>query len=98
MTLLPPKPPELDAYRDRHRYWPRRQHFLPSGAWREGGKIKTAGVKCLGTSDAVVLEKDVIHSLTNPLTPPTGVIRIYGSGFWHQAQRMGPGDIARATL
>ena len=47
-----------------------------------GGKIETAGVKCLAAGDAVVLEVDAIHSVTNPLMRPTGAIHVYGGDFF----------------
>lgn len=48
----------------------------------EGGKIETVGVRCLSAGDAVVLEEDVIHSVTNPLMRPTGAIHVYGGDFF----------------
>jgi predicted metal-dependent enzyme (double-stranded beta helix superfamily) len=48
----------------------------------EGGKIAPAGVRCLGAGDTVVLEEDVIHSVTNPLMRPTGAIHVYGGDFF----------------
>jgi len=48
----------------------------------EGAKINPAEVKCLGAGDAVVLEEDVIHSVTNPLMRPTGAIHVYGGDFF----------------
>ena len=48
----------------------------------EGGRIETAGVKCLSAGEAVILEEDVIHSVTNPLMRPTGAIHVYGGDFF----------------
>jgi predicted metal-dependent enzyme (double-stranded beta helix superfamily) len=48
----------------------------------EDGKIEAVGVMCLGAGDAVVLEEEVIHSVTNPLMRPTGAIHVYGGDFF----------------
>jgi predicted metal-dependent enzyme (double-stranded beta helix superfamily) len=46
------------------------------------GRIEPAAVRCLGAGDAVVLEENVIHSVTNPLMRPTGAIHVYGGDFF----------------
>ncbi len=47
-----------------------------------GGRIEPCGVRCLSAGDAVVLEEDAIHSVTNPLMRPTGAIHVYGGDFF----------------
>jgi len=51
------------------------------------GRIEAAGAKALGTGDVTPLGKDVIHSVTNPLTKYTGAIHIYGGDFF-EAERL----------
>src|SRR5437667_7262946 len=48
----------------------------------ERGKLETAGVRCLNSGAAVMLEEEVIHSVTNPLMRPTGAIHGYGGDFF----------------
>ena len=63
------------------------------------GRIEAAGAKSLGERDAEPLGRDIIHSVTNPLPRLTGAIHVYGGDFYaRRAQRMGPGDAARAAL
>jgi len=56
--------------------------------WRQisdedgGPEIEAAGARTLGTKDAVPLGKDIIHSVTNPLSRLTGAIHVYGADFF----------------
>ena len=47
-----------------------------------GGRIEAAGAKSLGRHDAVPLGRDIIHSVTNPISRLTGAIHIYGGDFF----------------
>jgi predicted metal-dependent enzyme (double-stranded beta helix superfamily) len=47
-----------------------------------GGRIEAAGAKALGVKDAVPLGKDIIHSVTNPLSRLSGAIHVYGGDFF----------------
>jgi len=46
------------------------------------GRIEAAGAKALSTGDAVPLGKDIIHSVTNPISKLTGAIHVYGGDFY----------------
>src|SRR5204862_272935 len=46
-----------------------------------GGKIEAAGAKSLGERDAEPLGRDIIHTVTNPLSRMTGAIHVYGGDF-----------------
>ena len=48
----------------------------------EDGYIEAAGAESLGLKDATTLGRDIIHSVTNPLTKLTGAIHIYGGDFF----------------
>jgi predicted metal-dependent enzyme (double-stranded beta helix superfamily) len=48
----------------------------------EGGKIEAAGAKSLGPRDAEPLGRDIIHTVTNPLSRFTGAIHVYGGDFF----------------
>lgn len=48
----------------------------------EDGYIEAAGAESLGLSDATTLGRDIIHSVTNPLSKLTGAIHIYGGDFF----------------
>jgi predicted metal-dependent enzyme (double-stranded beta helix superfamily) len=52
---------------------------LPEAA---GGKIEAAGAKSLGERDAEPLGRDIIHTVTNPLSRLTGAIHVYGGDFF----------------
>ena len=52
---------------------------LPS---QEGGRVEAAGARALGVKDAVLLGRDIIHSVTNPLPRLTGPIHVYGGDFF----------------
>jgi predicted metal-dependent enzyme (double-stranded beta helix superfamily) len=47
-----------------------------------GGKIDTVGAKSLGAGEAMALEPDAIHSVTNPVPRLTGAIHVYGGDFF----------------
>jgi predicted metal-dependent enzyme (double-stranded beta helix superfamily) len=48
----------------------------------EGGRIEAAGAKSLGERDAEPLGRDIIHTVTNPLSRLTGAIHVYGGDFF----------------
>jgi predicted metal-dependent enzyme (double-stranded beta helix superfamily) len=48
----------------------------------DGGKIEAAGAKSLGARDAEPLGRDIIHTVTNPLSRLTGAIHVYGGDFY----------------
>jgi predicted metal-dependent enzyme (double-stranded beta helix superfamily) len=54
--------------------------------WRRipevAGKIEAAGAKSLGPRDAEPLGRDIIHTVTNPLSRLTGAIHVYGGNFY----------------
>jgi predicted metal-dependent enzyme (double-stranded beta helix superfamily) len=47
-----------------------------------GGRIEAAGAKSLGERDAEPLGRDIIHTVTNPLSRLTGAIHVYGGDFF----------------
>jgi predicted metal-dependent enzyme (double-stranded beta helix superfamily) len=47
-----------------------------------GRRIEAAGAKSLGAGDAEPLGRDIIHSVTNPLSRLTGALHVYGSDFF----------------
>ena len=47
------------------------------------GVVEAAGAKSLGERDAVMLGRDVIHSVTNPVARLTGAIHVYGGDFFN---------------
>jgi predicted metal-dependent enzyme (double-stranded beta helix superfamily) len=48
----------------------------------ENGLIEAAGAKSLAVKDAATLGRDMIHSVTNPMSKLTGAIHIYGGDFF----------------
>jgi predicted metal-dependent enzyme (double-stranded beta helix superfamily) len=52
---------------------------LPADA---GGRIEAAGARALSVRDAVLLGKDIVHSVTNPIPRLTGAIHVYGGDFF----------------
>jgi predicted metal-dependent enzyme (double-stranded beta helix superfamily) len=46
------------------------------------GRIEATGAKALGDGDAVPLERDVIHSVANPIPRLTGALHVYGGDFF----------------
>ena len=58
------------------------------------GRIEAAGAKALSTGDAVPLGKDIIHSVTNPISKLTGAIHVYGGDFYGVSRsEWGPGSL-----
>lgn len=51
-----------------------------------GGAIEAAGAKSLGTRDAEPLGRDIIHSVTNPVSRLTAAIHVYGGDFFAVAR------------
>ena len=51
------------------------------------GRIEAAGATAMKTGDVTPLGKDVIHSVTNPITKYTGALHIYGGDFF-EAERL----------
>jgi predicted metal-dependent enzyme (double-stranded beta helix superfamily) len=47
-----------------------------------GRLIEAAGAKSLGEGDAEPLGRDIIHSVTNPVSRLTGAIHVYGGDFF----------------
>lgn len=47
-------------------------------------RIEAAGARALSTGDVTPLGKDIIHSVTNPISKLTGAIHIYGGPFFDQ--------------
>ena len=54
-----------------------------------GGRIEAAGARSLGERDAEPLGRDIIHSVTNPLSRLTGAIHVYGGDFFAVAAANG---------
>ena len=52
------------------------------------GLIEAAGAKALGTGQYTPLGRDIIHSVTNPISKLTGALHIYGGDFFdaHQSE------------
>jgi predicted metal-dependent enzyme (double-stranded beta helix superfamily) len=48
----------------------------------EGGKIEAAGARTLADGDAIPLGRDIVHSVTNPLSRFTGALHVYGGDFF----------------
>lgn len=51
------------------------------------GRIEAAGAKALSAGDVTPLGKDVIHSVTNPISKYTGALHVYGGDFF-EAERL----------
>jgi predicted metal-dependent enzyme (double-stranded beta helix superfamily) len=47
-----------------------------------GARVEAVGAKSLGERDAEPLGRDVIHSVTNPLSRLTCAIHVYGGDFF----------------
>jgi len=70
--------------------------------------VTSSGGKELRTGDVLLLGKDAIHGVTNPLDRVTGAIHVYGGDFVNQPRsQWGPGpleerpydlDVARAQF
>jgi predicted metal-dependent enzyme (double-stranded beta helix superfamily) len=48
----------------------------------DGPRIEAAGARSIGVRDCVPLGRDIIHSVTNPLTKVTGALHVYGGDFF----------------
>jgi predicted metal-dependent enzyme (double-stranded beta helix superfamily) len=46
------------------------------------GKVEAAGARALCEKDAEPLGRDIIHSVTNPISRLTGAIHVYGGDFF----------------
>jgi predicted metal-dependent enzyme (double-stranded beta helix superfamily) len=44
--------------------------------------IEAAGARSLGCGDVTTLGRDIIHSVTNPISKPTRAIHVYGGDFF----------------
>lgn len=72
-------------------------------AEEEDGKLEAAGAKTLGQRDCTPLGRDIIHSVTNPLSRLTAAIHVYGGDFfatprseWDpESLSEGPYDVAK---
>lgn len=47
-----------------------------------GPRIEAAGARSLGVRDCVPLGRDIIHSVTNPLSKLTGAVHVYDGDFF----------------
>jgi len=61
-------------------FWRRR---IPDG---ENGKLEAAGARALCEKDAEPLGRNIIHSVTNPISRLTGAIHVYGGDFFGAAR------------
>ncbi|MBV9199896.1 MAG: hypothetical protein JO320_20820 [Alphaproteobacteria bacterium] len=52
----------------------------------DGSRIEAAGAKSLGERDVEPLGRDIIHTVTNPLSRLTGAIHVYGGDFFAAAR------------
>jgi predicted metal-dependent enzyme (double-stranded beta helix superfamily) len=52
--------------------------------WRKlpGGQVEAAGARSLKVGDAEPLGRNIVHSVTNPLSRMTGAIHVYGGDFF----------------
>lgn len=50
------------------------------------GKVEAAGARALCEKDAEPLGRDIIHSVTNPISRLTGAIHVYGGDFFGAAR------------
>ena len=48
----------------------------------ENGKVEAAGARALCEKDAEPLGRNIIHSVTNPISRLTGAIHVYGGDFF----------------
>ena len=63
--------------REDNLFW-RRVKGAPSG------RIEAASAQALGAKDAVLLGRDIIHSVVNPIPRLSGAIHVYGGDFFAQ--------------
>lgn len=55
--------------------------------WRRAGTgIEAAGARSLGVGDVATLDRDIIHSVLNPLGKVTCAIHVYGGDFFNPAE------------
>ena len=59
--------------------------------WRrqpdDSGKVEAAGAQALCERDVALLGRDIIHSVTNPISRLTGAIHVYGGDFFDPTHR-----------
>lgn len=48
-----------------------------------GGRIEAAGARALCEKDVTALGRDIIHSVTNPISRFTGAVHVYGGDFYN---------------
>ena len=48
----------------------------------DGPRIEAAGARSIGVRDCVPLGRDIIHSVTNPVSKVTGAIHVYDGDFF----------------
>jgi predicted metal-dependent enzyme (double-stranded beta helix superfamily) len=80
MTLFPHNhnmPAVIGIYsgREDNIFW-RRVHGEP--------RIEAAAAKALSDKDAVTLGRDIIHSVTNPISRFTGALHVYAGDFFNE--------------
>jgi predicted metal-dependent enzyme (double-stranded beta helix superfamily) len=56
---------------------------IPGG---NGGRLEAAGARALCEKDAEPLGRNIIHSVTNPISRLTGAIHVYGGDFFDVAR------------
>ncbi len=77
--------------------------------WRKTDEgIEAAGAQSLGAGDVATLGKDIIHSVTNPLSRRSLALHVYGGDFFdppvprkewdHETLQERPWDLAHARL
>jgi predicted metal-dependent enzyme (double-stranded beta helix superfamily) len=60
----------------------------------EPARIEQSGGRELDEGDVLVLGREAIHSVANPLARMTGAIHVYGGDFVHEPRsQWGPGDL-----
>ena len=62
--------------REDNAFWRR----VGAGEDGAGDRIEAAGGKTIGERECAVLGRDIIHSVTNPLSRVTGAIHVYWGG------------------
>jgi len=64
----------------------------------ESGRIEAAGADSLGPGKAVVLGKDIIHSVTNPTSLLTSALHVYKGDFFEEDRsEWNPEDLTEQT-
>jgi predicted metal-dependent enzyme (double-stranded beta helix superfamily) len=69
----------LYAGREDNIFW----HRVPGS---RQGRIEATHARALSQGQAVILPRDVIHSVTNPISGLTGAIHVYGGDFFAAAR------------